>query len=205
VRAVHSSVEDADVPRGLFHLGVTATWFHWLDRDVAYPKAATGAHSGRPPGGLVAAVSDPRRPDPIIETISSTLGYDFGGQRTRTPFQLDEPSLSRRRSPSFWATCQSVRGSRRLGPRWAAVTIAAAKGEACICDLNGRSQPTVSPHARLPIKACLAIREQRPKWAYSAVFARSRLWQPPLMSGCSSRFILQPVALLRASTLHLRD
>jgi ArsR family transcriptional regulator, arsenate/arsenite/antimonite-responsive transcriptional repressor len=51
--------------------------------------------------------------------------------------------------------------------------IAASEGgEACICDLTdpvGLSQPTVSHHMRLLVKAGLVTRDQRGKWAYFAV------------------------------------
>lgn len=47
--------------------------------------------------------------------------------------------------------------------------IAAAGGEACICDLTeplGLAQPTVSHHMKQLTEAGLVTREQRGKWAY---------------------------------------
>ena len=45
----------------------------------------------------------------------------------------------------------------------------ASSGEACTCDLPGlvdRSQPTVSHHLSLLVKAGIVEREQRGKWAW---------------------------------------
>lgn len=53
--------------------------------------------------------------------------------------------------------------------RLVSLIAAAANAEACICDLTdpvGLSQPTVSHHMRLLVKAGLVAREQRGKWAY---------------------------------------
>jgi ArsR family transcriptional regulator len=49
------------------------------------------------------------------------------------------------------------------------VSIVATKGEACACDLPallGRSQPTISHHLSLLVKAGILNREQRGKWAW---------------------------------------
>ncbi len=55
----------------------------------------------------------------------------------------------------------------------------AADGEICTCDLPalvGRSQPTVSHHLSILVKAGLLEREQRGKWAWFAL-RRDRLAQ----------------------------
>jgi len=52
------------------------------------------------------------------------------------------------------------------------VSVVAAKGEACACDLPAlvsRSQPTVSHHLSQLVKAGILEREQRGKWAWFAV------------------------------------
>ena len=52
------------------------------------------------------------------------------------------------------------------------VSIIAAAGEACTCDLPeaiGRSQPTVSHHLKVLVEAGLVDREQRGKWAWFRV------------------------------------
>ena len=49
------------------------------------------------------------------------------------------------------------------------VSIIATSGEACACDLPellGRSQPTISHHLSLLVKAGILDREQRGKWAW---------------------------------------
>ena len=49
------------------------------------------------------------------------------------------------------------------------LSIIAANGEACACDLAeplGRSQPTVSHHLTQLVRAGLITREQRGKWAW---------------------------------------
>ena len=49
------------------------------------------------------------------------------------------------------------------------VSIIAASGEACACDLPelvGKSQPTVSHHLKLLAEANILEREQRGKWAW---------------------------------------
>jgi ArsR family transcriptional regulator len=49
------------------------------------------------------------------------------------------------------------------------VSIIATSGEACACDLPellGRSQPTISHHLTLLVKAGILDREQRGKWAW---------------------------------------
>ncbi len=48
----------------------------------------------------------------------------------------------------------------------------AAPGEVCVCDLPdvvGRSQPTISHHLSLLVKAGLLSREQRGRWAWFRV------------------------------------
>lgn len=48
----------------------------------------------------------------------------------------------------------------------------AAPGEVCVCDLPdvvGRSQPTISHHLGLLVKAGLLSREQRGRWAWFRV------------------------------------
>ena len=52
------------------------------------------------------------------------------------------------------------------------VSVVAAGGEACACDLPalvGRAQPTVSHHLSQLVKAGILEREQRGKWAWFAV------------------------------------
>ena len=52
------------------------------------------------------------------------------------------------------------------------VSVVAAGGEACACDLPAlvkRSQPTVSHHLSQLVKAGILGREQRGKWAWFAV------------------------------------
>ena len=52
------------------------------------------------------------------------------------------------------------------------VSIIAASGEACACDLPemvGKSQPTVSHHLKLLSEADILEREQRGKWAWFRV------------------------------------
>ena len=52
------------------------------------------------------------------------------------------------------------------------VSVVAAGGEACACDLPalvGRTQPTVSHHLSQLVKAGILEREQRGKWARFAV------------------------------------
>ena len=52
------------------------------------------------------------------------------------------------------------------------VSVVAASGEACACDLPalvGRAQPTVSHHLSQLAKAGILEREQRGKWAWFAV------------------------------------
>lgn len=53
--------------------------------------------------------------------------------------------------------------------RLVSLVAAAADGELCACDLPGlvdRSQPTVSHHLSILVKAGLLDREQRGKWAW---------------------------------------
>ena len=52
------------------------------------------------------------------------------------------------------------------------VSVVAAGGEACACDLPalvGRTQPTVSHHLSQLVKVGILEREQRGKWAWFAV------------------------------------
>lgn len=52
------------------------------------------------------------------------------------------------------------------------LSLVAASGEACVCDLPamvGRSQPTVSHHLKVLAEAGLVSREQRGKWAWFTV------------------------------------
>lgn len=52
------------------------------------------------------------------------------------------------------------------------LSLVAASGEACVCDLPGlvdRSQPTVSHHLKILLEAGLVTREQRGKWSWWAV------------------------------------
>ena len=52
------------------------------------------------------------------------------------------------------------------------VSVVAASGEACACELPalvGRTQPTVSHHLSQLVKAGILEREQRGKWAWFAV------------------------------------
>ena len=52
------------------------------------------------------------------------------------------------------------------------VSVIAAAGEACACDLPevvGKSQPTVSHHLKLLSEANILKREQRGKWAWFQV------------------------------------
>ncbi len=49
------------------------------------------------------------------------------------------------------------------------VSLIAASGEACTCDLPaavGKSQPTVSHHLKQLVEAGILTREQRGKWAW---------------------------------------
>ena len=53
--------------------------------------------------------------------------------------------------------------------RLVSIIASAADGEVCACDLPGlvgRSQPTVSHHLTLLVKAGIVDREQRGKWAW---------------------------------------
>jgi ArsR family transcriptional regulator, arsenate/arsenite/antimonite-responsive transcriptional repressor len=53
--------------------------------------------------------------------------------------------------------------------RLVSIVATAASGEVCACDLPGlvdRSQPTVSHHLSLLVKAGILDREQRGKWAW---------------------------------------
>jgi ArsR family transcriptional regulator, arsenate/arsenite/antimonite-responsive transcriptional repressor len=53
--------------------------------------------------------------------------------------------------------------------RLVSIIASAAAGEVCACDLPGlvaRSQPTVSHHLSLLVKAGIIDREQRGKWAW---------------------------------------
>lgn len=52
------------------------------------------------------------------------------------------------------------------------LSLIAAAGEACVCDLvapMGLSQPTVSHHLKVLADATLVTREQRGRWAYYRV------------------------------------
>ncbi len=57
------------------------------------------------------------------------------------------------------------------------VNLVAISGECCACDLPelvGRSQPTISHHLSILVKAGILVREQRGKWAWFRL-DRSRL------------------------------
>ena len=70
---VRSSFEDADLPAGAFDVVLSATAFHWVDPEVAIPKAFELL---RPGGWLVLiwnVFGDPSRPDPFHLALSAML------------------------------------------------------------------------------------------------------------------------------------
>jgi DNA-binding transcriptional ArsR family regulator len=85
------------------------------------------------------------------------------GPRSRPGYQLLADSGTVVASSKPWVT--------RRGSGCSSL-IAAAGGEACICDLTAPvalSQPTVSHHMKLLVDAGVVTREQRGKWAYYRV------------------------------------
>jgi SAM-dependent methyltransferase len=88
VDVVSAPFEDADLGGG-FDAVVAATSFHWLEPAVALPKVARVLR----PGGWAAIwwtmFSDPYRDDPLVAAATALLGFEPGGPRTRTAYELD--------------------------------------------------------------------------------------------------------------------
>ncbi len=88
VRVVGAPFEDAGVGGG-FDAVVAATSFHWLEQSIALPKLGRVL---RPRGWAAiwwTVFSDPYREDPLLAAAGALLGYDPGGQRGGTAFQLN--------------------------------------------------------------------------------------------------------------------
>lgn len=78
------------------------------------------------------------------------------------------PSLSDDDAGELAATLKALADPVRLK----LVNVIAAGGEACACDfpsLIDRSQPTISHHLSILVKAGILQREQRGKWAWFRV------------------------------------
>ena len=75
------------------------------------------------------------------------------------------PTLGDRDADDLAGTLKALADPIRLK----LINMIAASGEACACDLPAlldRSQPTVSHHLSILVKAGLLEREQRGKWAW---------------------------------------
>jgi len=83
---------------------------------------------------------------------------------------LTEHALSNSDAAEFAAAFKAIADPVRL--RLLSVVATAPTGEVCACDLPElfeRSQPTMSHHLSLLVKAGLLVREQRGKWAWFRV------------------------------------
>lgn len=92
LRLVVAPFEDAELPEGVFDLGVSATSFHWLDEENALAKIVRLLR----PGGWWAAVwnvfGDDSQPDPFHEATRRLLGGPTSPSHGRgggVPFALD--------------------------------------------------------------------------------------------------------------------
>ena len=86
-----------------------------------------------------------------------------------TAGRLDEAAATR------WRLFKALADPVRL--RLVSIIAGAPAGEVCACDLPGlldRSQPTISHHLTLLVRAGLIDREQRGKWAWFRLRARVR-------------------------------
>ncbi len=98
------------------------------------------------------------------------------------------PTQSRRNMPTLTPCCEPILGTvlsaeeanelalalKALADpvRLRLVSLVATAGEACACDfpgILGKSQPTISHHLTLLVKAGILQREQRGKWAWFRV------------------------------------
>lgn len=95
VKIIEATAEEAPLGEKRFDLVAAATSWHWVEPAIGHPRLVRALR----PGGHLAIwwtiFSDPHRPDPVVESVSHDLGYDVGGQRSGTRYQLDEDARRR--------------------------------------------------------------------------------------------------------------